>query len=196
MIAIQTNSKYEIFLPTIREQAATAPIPATGVWAHIVATADSSATTVWKIYGNGSLQGTMVPQNTAASGNGIGFGDDGVHDGIYRNASISLADCAWWNASLTPVEILELYSGLKRPFQIRPANLIGYWPLDGYGAPALDLGVQKINGVLTGTTFATGPPRITSAPILYSIPDPKAVMAAIAMPTPPPPFTLMPQILW
>jgi hypothetical protein len=96
----------------------------------------------------------------------------------------NLAHLAIWTCVLTQQEVWSLYID-KLPHQVRPLSLAGYWPLDGYGHPALDRSIYKQNGVLTGTGFATGPPRFSDAPILYPIPDPRAVMPAVATPPPP-----------
>jgi len=49
------------------------------------------------------------------------------------------AEFAIWNVTLTDTEILQLYSPFKRgmPLQIQSANLLGYWPLDDFGASGL-----------------------------------------------------------
>jgi hypothetical protein len=67
--------------------------------------------------------------------------------------------------------------------------------LDGYGAAVLDSGICKANGVLTGTSFVTGPPRIQSdAPFVRPLPDPSWIMQAISTPIAIP-YILMPQIV-
>jgi hypothetical protein len=158
-----------------------------GTWYHLAATFPSGV--LPNGYVNGALDGTgnanftSNAQGLTQSGNDLGTNWFGG----------SLADAAVWNVALAQAELTALANGV-RPYQIRPQSLIGFWPLDGYGHPALDRSRGKNNGVLTGTAFATGPPLLNPAPIILPLPDPSFVMPA--MPSPPPPqFILMPQIV-
>jgi hypothetical protein len=72
-----------------------------------------------------------------------------------------IAHVAHWNAAVSPAEI-NAYCYGSLPGTIRSKSLVGWWPLDGYGHPALDLSVFKRNGVLSGTvSLATGPPLVS-----------------------------------
>jgi hypothetical protein len=42
--------------------------------------------------------------------------------------------------------------------------LIGWWPLDGFASPEVDLSRNAFNGALTGTTAAFGPPLMPFTP--------------------------------
>jgi hypothetical protein len=96
---------------------------------------------------------------------------------------------AIWNVVLSKFEIGALALG-ARPNTVRPQALVFYWPLDGYGHPALDLGFTRNNGALTGTTLVPGPPFISAAPVFPGVPMPQSFMTVI-----PPSFVLMPQIV-
>jgi hypothetical protein len=69
----------------------------------------------------------------------------------------NMADTALWNVVLSATEIAALAKGIRPP-QVRPAALIGYWPLDGLQSPEPDLSGNRNNGTLTGTVNAFGPP--------------------------------------
>lgn len=69
----------------------------------------------------------------------------------------SIADAAMWNVVLSDLEIAGLARGL-RPWMIRPKNLVGYWPIDGYQSPEPDLSGFAHNGTLVGTALDFGPP--------------------------------------
>jgi hypothetical protein len=81
----------------------------------------------------------------------------------------SIADVACWNVALSQAEVAALARGV-RPGAIRPANLLGWWPLDSYGHPALDLSAARKNGILAGTTFVIGPPLISATPVFHRSP--------------------------
>ena len=86
----------------------------------------------------------------------------------------SIADAACWNAALSQAEIRALVNG-ARPRAIRPGSLLGWWPLDGYRHPALDLSFGAHNGVLGGSpSLVPGPPLISSAPLFPGVPVPEA----------------------
>jgi hypothetical protein len=91
----------------------------------------------------------------------MGFGYDVGTAG--RNFPGSLADGAQWNTNLSAAEITALSKG-ARPYTIRPANLLGWWPLDGLQSPEEELSGAKNNGTLTGTTAAFGPPYMQFTP--------------------------------
>jgi hypothetical protein len=89
----------------------------------------------------------------------------------------SIADVACWNVALSQAEIAAL-ANAARPGTIRPRSLQGWWPLGGYGHPALDLSVARKNGVLTGTTFVIGPPLISAAPAFPGVSMPQSFRVA------------------
>jgi hypothetical protein len=173
--------------------------PSAGVWHQYVAILDGTQTganQVSTVYVDGISQSLT---HSLTSGTPNNFGNYSLYL-MSRNASSlfgagSMADFAiWGGAILSPVEAVGLAHGM-RPWQIRPQALIHFYPFDNYGHPALDKGLIINTGTLTGTTFALGPPLISPVPILPGLPEADTVMQAMFM-VPPPPFVLMPQILW
>jgi hypothetical protein len=159
-------------------------------WTHLGASYDSVAGSF--AYINGVLSGSNSTTNGAiGSDNGDNFwiGADDPGSGA-TTPDVIIADLATWRCTLSAAEIYALSKG-ARPDQIRGTTaMIAWWRLDGYGHPALDR-ISGRGGVLTGTTFATGPPLLNAAPILASQPFRNDPMIFI----PPPVFVLMPQIV-
>lgn len=125
-------------------------------WNHLVGTYNG---TTLKLYVNGTQTGTTAtPSSLNYTGpNGLFFGDydnNGLGANFYSGR---LADIGIWNTALTQGEISALARGV-RCHVIRRPNLLAYWPLDGLVSPEVDLGGQKFNGTLTGTSAAAGPP--------------------------------------
>jgi hypothetical protein len=95
-----------------------------------------------------------------------------------------IADVAVWNIALTQTEVRGLAAG-ARPWQIRNASLLGWWPLDGLASPEPELSFKIANGTLTNSPAqAFGPPVMPFTPR-----QPQYTFI-------PPVFNLMPQILW
>jgi len=69
----------------------------------------------------------------------------------------SMAEVGIWNVVLTAGEILALAKGC-RTASVRPASLVGYWPIWGLASPEPDMSGNANNGTLTGTAKANGPP--------------------------------------
>ena len=63
-----------------------------------------------------------------------------------------------WSVALNTNEAAALAKG-ERPHKIRPANFLGYWPLDGIASPEPDFSGLAHNLTLTGSpAAANGPP--------------------------------------
>jgi hypothetical protein len=127
----------------------------TGVWIHCALTYDSVGGL--KTYFNGANDGTAAANGTLGVADAplTTIGYDANSPG--RNFPGRIADCAKWNIALTAAEIGALANG-ARPYQIRPANLFHWCPLDGYASPEPDYSGSKFNGTLTGTSYVSGPP--------------------------------------
>lgn len=97
-------------------------------WTHVVGTFASS--TLREVFFNGTADGTETTAVTFPDGMdeiSIGeFGGSGGGDGM--NGTI--AEVGVWDVVLTDGEALALANGAT-PNQIRPSNLVGYWPLWG-----------------------------------------------------------------
>jgi hypothetical protein len=160
----------------------------TSVWNHWARTFDNGTLKLIP-YVNGIADGSVSLTGTLIdTGSPYVIGKDPFTGNT--NPLIGLAaDCAAWSVVLTPQEIYALAKGVLRPWQVRPAALIKYLPLDGYLHPALDRSPFADEGVLSGTTLAPGPPLLSTAPIFPGVPIPGAFVTI-----PPPP--LMGQIIW
>ena len=105
-----------------------------------------------------------VSQGTAAANGNLAFGAIDTHIGddpanAGRNLFGSIADVAIWNIALSSTQRGQLFNGV-RPVNVNSANLIGWWPLDGYASPEPDLSGAGNNGTLTGTGGIVGPPPL------------------------------------
>jgi hypothetical protein len=149
------------------------------VWQHNLVTWDLNDTTNGPfIYQNGidlgrpgdftAGVGSPVTNNTIAMTIGGRYNTSNV---LARSIDARLADMAFWNEILSPGEVMGLYIGSLRPYQVRPNNLLGYWPLDGYqqhpglnlapNSNTLNMALLKRNGLL----LKPSPPHISASPI-------------------------------
>jgi hypothetical protein len=165
--------------------------PSAGVWHQYVIIMDRVAPSN-TVYVDGQLQTLTTFAHSLA--NGTTYGNNNCYlmtrGGTSLFAAGTMADFAIWNGSLTQTEAIALAYGFARPNTIRPGALKKWLPMDGYGHPALDRSIYANSGVLTGTSFAVGPPLVSAAPIFPGVPT-----GALATPPPGPSFILMPQIV-
>jgi hypothetical protein len=168
--------------------------PSAGVWHQYVIIMDRVGPSN-TVYVDGQLQSLSNFAHSLSPGTTYGNNTTYLmsRGGSTLFAAGQMADFAIWNGSLTQTEAIALAYGFARPNTIRPGlpRALKTWlPLDGYGHPALDRSIYGNNGVLTGTSFAVGPPLVSAAPIFPGVPT-----GALATPPPPPVFVLMPQIV-
>jgi hypothetical protein len=185
-----SNGKFNWRIAFNQTDSGTTTASRLNLWTTVLGTYDGGSSQI--IYINGVQDGSI--SSTGYGGNvvgGWGIGRDFVNSA--NTFSGVIAEAAMWGAVLNAQEAYALGTGALRPYQIRPQKLLGYWTLDGYGHPALDRGIIKNNGVLTGTTFAPGPPLLSAAPILTMPPSNQAMSPIMFVP--PPAFILMPQIV-
>jgi hypothetical protein len=137
--------------------------PTTNSWIHatgIITAGGISAQTVG-IYYNGTFTSAgsrNFPEATFTSTSfeiGSSLGGNSFWTG-------KIADLALWfhgpsGVPLTALEDAAITAG-ARPSQIRPKDLVAYWPFDGLASPEPDLSGNKNNGTLTGTAQIFGPP--------------------------------------
>jgi Concanavalin A-like lectin/glucanases superfamily len=118
-----------------------------GVWSHTVITWDTS----------NLITGPIIYTNGAVDTSGLGFDASGTAGGPLTDDAISpyaigcrpvlglrgfdgrIAEVAMWDTILTPREVLSLANRTFKPWQIRPWNLLSYFPLDGYQHPGLNM---------------------------------------------------------
>jgi hypothetical protein len=127
----------------------------TNTWYHIGFTYDGTNGII--VYVNGVSDGTNSPHAGAPFYDGTevwNIGYDSANASRIFNGSI--ADVVQWNVALTAFELLGLARG-ARPYLIRPAAIVGWWPLDGLQSPEVDLSGNANNGTLSGTAAAFGP---------------------------------------
>lgn len=111
---------------------------------------------------NGGSKGTNATSRTPAGINrtAIGFQDNAAASRAFAQGGTgSLAEVGIWNAALTDAEIAALATGLS-PLSIRPASLIGYWPLIGNNSPENNLVSNTSKMTLVGAPSASAHPRL------------------------------------
>jgi Concanavalin A-like lectin/glucanases superfamily len=148
-------------------------------WYHVAMSAPGGGGTV-KTYINNVSDGTF----SQIAGSAIHTGFETINDaGGFDPIIGSVADVAYWNVALTPLEIQGLASGM-RPYRIRKPNLKLWWPLDGDFSTEPDLSGAAINGTVTGATKGFGPP--------FALQNMSRLRSQWHLP---PDFVLMPQIV-
>ena len=151
----------------------------TGVWTHALL-ADTGSTA--QGYINGVTDGASFASGGSSPQANLRIGNDLGNTNSYPG---SLADVAAWNVTLSALEVSALAKG-ARPSTVRPKSLVYWCPFDGLQSPEPDLSGNVLNGTLTGTNPAFGPPF---APFTPRWPQ-------FWFPPPPlPSFVLMPQIV-
>lgn len=127
-------------------------------WGHAAFSLDGSQNL--NAYFNGANVKTGVTLGVRA---GTGQTTIGANDSGPNTLDGRVADTAIWSTVLTASEIGALAKG-ARPNSIRPSSLVAWWPLDGLSSPEPDLSGKKLNGTVTGTSLAAGPPVTLFAP--------------------------------
>lgn len=140
-----------------------------GSWHNIVGLWTSTSSRTCYIDGSGGTADTTAITGMATL-NVTGFGrlSDSTPSS-YINGM--MAECGMWNVALTAAEIASLAEGVS-PLFIRPASLVGYWPLIGNDSPEIDL-VGGNDMTLGGTPTAVAHPAVMrpSAQILQFPPS-------------------------
>jgi hypothetical protein len=135
--------------------------PTTNSWIHATGVVTAGGTQTLGIYYNGTFTSNSsmsFPQGTFTSTT-FEIGSNLAGNSFWTG---KIADLALWfhGASGVPLTALEdaaITAGV-RPSQIRPKDLVAYWPFDGLASPEPDLSGNKNNGTLTGTAQIFGPP--------------------------------------
>ncbi|MGI0134639.1 MAG: LamG domain-containing protein, partial [Candidatus Micrarchaeaceae archaeon] len=105
-------------------QIGTSELQATNVWYNIVGVSKSDGTL--KIYINGVLDSALTGSLPSPSTINIGrYGGNGH----YTNGSI--ANVQAYNTNLTAPQISQLYAAGLAGSPVVPANIVGWWPLNG-----------------------------------------------------------------
>ena len=121
-------------------------------WHHTVGVYVSTTERSVFLDGGGKKTETTLDTPTTPTEVAIGVSADSTP--IYFMSG-SVAHAAIWNVELTDAEIATLATGVS-PLLVRPASLVGYWPLHGNSSPEID--VIGGNGLtLTGTSKVASP---------------------------------------
>lgn len=152
-----------------------------GVWAHVLQTQNGGAGT---FYVNGVQTGTTGLTPLAPTGKFvIGNWDTGTE--FFTGL---IADVAVWDANLKVPQIAALGLGILRPNQVRPQDLISWWPLGvqsiGAGGAVPDLSSFGNTGVGTGSPIPAPDPPFISERVITLLPG--LVVPSIFQGPPPP----------
>lgn len=119
------------------EAVAAAAAGSSGTWYHAVGV--SSAANSRAVYLNGGNKGTnttsVTPAGVADFCVGAWFEPTSLDGGHWDGR---IAEVALWNVALTDDEAASLAKGAYPP-RVRPASLVGYWPLWGRYSPEVDI---------------------------------------------------------
>lgn len=113
------------------------------VWSYFLCIYKSSTESVTTLNGTWggafSNPGISVP-STSLDRFSIGAQDNTAIASPVRNlpSTAAVAHVAIWNVDLLPVELQALAAGAS-PLLIRPASLVGYWPMIGGYSPDINL---------------------------------------------------------
>ena len=131
------------------------------VWFHAAAVFTSATDRAAFI--NGGSKGTNATSRVPAGINrtAIGLQDNGSASlrAFGQGGTGDLAEVGIWSAALTDAEIAALATGLS-PMAIRPASLIGYWPLVGNNSPENNVVSNTSVMTLVGAPPAAAHPRV------------------------------------
>jgi hypothetical protein len=136
---------------------ANAGVVSSGTWLHAgaVFTSASDRTAYW--------DGSGVNNTTAANALGtVNYTTLGTlrYVGTFVDfLGGDLAEAAMWNVALTAAEMASLAKGMSPQF-VRPAALVGYWPLLGNESPEVDRTKQLNHLTLTNTPTKAAHPRV------------------------------------
>lgn len=140
------------------------------VWAHCCAVFTSTSSRTAYYNGGSAGNQTNITNPGSISAIAIGCFYDGTNAWGLCNGAI--AECAVWDVELTAGEIAALAGGVS-PTRIRPANLGGYWPINGIDSPERDfspgiLSTTRRSMTMTGTAAQSNHPPVSPAPFLYN----------------------------
>jgi Concanavalin A-like lectin/glucanases superfamily len=136
--------------------------PPSGVWQHWAIVIDRSGTppvSLGPVYISGAAQVlTLTPGADSSNYPNATFN-------IFARNAVSdfmgsrLFDMAIWKTALNADEVMSLANKSVRPDGVQTANLIGYWPVEGFVSP------EPAAGGTTGDmTLVGGPTQISDPP--------------------------------
>ena len=134
--------------------ATTSTSAAVNTWFH--ACAVFAATNDRRAFLNGGGKGTNAGTQTPTSIDRTAVGrSSNSTPGSYLSGRI--AEVVMWNVALADAVVAALAAGVC-PFQVEPASIIGYWPLQGLASPEPDWSANARSLTVTGATAADHAP--------------------------------------
>ena len=102
-----------------------------------------------RVYLDGGNKGTNTTSITPTGVDkmSIGRSSDSSPSGHWRG---SICEVCMWDVALSDAEALALHLAIK-PNHIRPADVVGYWPVWGLHSPEIDLSGQGNNMTVSNT---------------------------------------------
>lgn len=129
-----------------------------GAWHHGAAVFGSSTSRTAYLNGTaGSAETSSQPTISDMDTLVIGADHFSAAPAFFFNGD--LAEVAIWNVALDAGELTALAKGF-RPTMIRPASLVGYWPITGNESPELDRWTNRYDLTLTGSPAKSDHPRL------------------------------------
>ncbi len=127
LLTVNASNVLQLYAETANAQSANISGGTTfsaNTWYHI---AGVFAAGDYRIYLNGTLENSSAHGNAPAAANEIAISGRvyAGSRGDYFDGAV--ADVAQWTAALSPSEIMELARFAKRPPDVRPSRLNGYW---------------------------------------------------------------------
>lgn len=162
--ALRISGSNEVAAQTCDNAAASTALSSTTIsantWFHAAAVFTSA--TDRAAFLNGGGKGTNATSRTPAGidRTSIGLQDNAAANRAFANGGTGdLAEVGLWSAALTDAEIAILAAGIS-PLAVRPASLIGYWPLLGVNSPEDNI-VSNVSVMsLVGAPTQAAHPRI------------------------------------
>lgn len=132
----------------------------TNTWCHVCGVWTS--TTSRAAFMNGANKGTNASSCTPSGLDTTDIGavfTNNVHSAQARG---DIAEVSAWNVALTDADVANLAKAVS-PLMVKPANLLGYWPLIGRYSPEIDL-IERFDMTLVAAPVASPHPRMFYPP--------------------------------
>jgi len=131
----------------------------TGTWHHLTGSWDGTNT--WKIYFDGVQKASSTDTQGPCSGANGPFAIGAFYNGTAGRFFFGrVAESTVRNVALTDREVAALAAGVLTR-RVRPASIIGYWPLAGLTSPEPDLSGNANNLTLTNSPGAANHAPVT-----------------------------------
>lgn len=128
--------------------------PATNVWNHLCGVFATATLRAAYLNGGGKATNSSSRTPTGLNVTTLGRRSDPTPTQYFTGR---IADAAIWSDALTDTEVAAIANGVS-PLRIRPASLVGYWPIRGIDSPERDWTANNQQMTLTGTALANHAP--------------------------------------